>query len=175
LLRRTTAQAVSRIYDNFVESYPSIEHLSKANIAQLENDLKTIGYQKVRARLIKEVATELFSTYRGIPDSLEKLLSVKHIGLYTAAAIISLGYGKPLPMIDTNVIRILSRVYGSEITQKQAFDLLKVCIPSNFKEFNLGLLDFGALVCRYKNPLCNICPVRGICAYPVQTKQLSER
>ncbi|AIC14306.1 HhH-GPD family protein [Nitrososphaera viennensis] len=165
LLRRTTAQAVQRVYDEFIETYPDLQHLSKASIGELEDRLKTLGYHRLRAILIREVVSEMLSKYKGIPDTLEELLSIKHIGLYTAAAIISLGYNKPLPMVDTNVLRILGRVYGRSMTQQQAFELLKGKLPVDSRRFNLSLLDFGALVCRYKNPLCHVCPLNDSCTY----------
>lgn len=165
LLRRTTAQAVQRVYNEFIDSYPDLQQLSNAIIGELEDRLRTLGYHRLRAALVREVASEMLSKYQGIPDTLEKLLSIKHIGLYTAAAIMSLGYNKPLPMVDTNVLRILGRVYGRSTTQQQAFELLNGKLPVDFRRFNLALLDFGALVCRYKDPLCHICPLNNLCTY----------
>lgn len=165
LLRRTTAQAVQRVYDEFLETYPDLQHLSNASVGELEDRLRTLGYHRLRAMLIREAISEMLSKYKGVPDTIEELLSIKHIGLYTAAAIISLGYNKPLPMVDTNVLRILGRIYGRSMTQQQAFELLKGKLPVDSRRFNLSLLDFGALVCRYKNPLCHVCPLNGSCAY----------
>jgi A/G-specific adenine glycosylase len=165
LLRRTTASAVKRIYEPFIEKYPSLKQLSEADQAILKDDLKTIGYQQFRSSFFKDIASSLLLIFGSIPDSFEELLSVKQVGLYTAAAVSSLGYGLPLPMVDTNVIRILSRVYGKHFTQYEAFTLLKKILPKDFKKFNFALLDLGALICRYKNPLCSQCPLQHKCNY----------
>jgi A/G-specific adenine glycosylase len=165
LLRRTTAAAVQRVYEDFLAAYPDLDSLSGANNAELEAVLKTIGYHKSRAIIFKEVASDLISKYGGIPDSLENLLAVKNIGLYTAAAIISLGYCRPLPMVDTNVTRVLSRVLDKKISQKEAFLALRHVLPHDYKRFNLSLLDFGASVCTYGVPLCYKCPVAKYCSY----------
>jgi A/G-specific adenine glycosylase len=171
LLRRTTASAVQRVYEKFLEEYPDLEHLSHANVAELENMLSTLGYQKSRARFIREIANTMWSKYSTVPNSLEALLSIQQVGLYTAAAVISLGFNMPAPMVDSNVLRILSRIYGRHIRQDEAFRLLKDAMPRCFKEFNLALLDFGAMVCRYKNPLCGSCPMKLTCHFALEGRK----
>jgi len=168
LLRRTTASAVERVFEKFVTKYPDLQALSNADLLSLEEDLSTLGYHKSRSRIIKELATEMLSKYGGIPDSLGSLLSIKQLGLYTAGAILSLGYDRPAPMVDTNVLRILSRLSGSQIKQGEAYDILEDLLPQDFKGFNLSMLDFGAIMCRYKDPLCNVCPLKTSCHYSLK-------
>jgi len=171
LLRRTTAQAVDRIYESFVKKYPDLQALSGADVGVLEQDLKTIGYNVQRSKVMKEVATDIIKKFGDIPEGLEQLMSVKHIGLYTAAAVVSLGYGKPLPMVDSNIIRVIGRYYGKKMSQIQVFELLRQNMPKEHQKFNLAMLDFGALVCRYGVPLCYKCPVSTRCSCEPKTRE----
>lgn len=170
LLRRTTATAVERLYKDFIINYPDLFSLSKANKSDLEYLLKSIGYNKLRACMITEVATDLINNYGGIPCNLEELMTIRNIGSYTAGAIISLGYGKRAVMVDSNVKRIIKRVFSSTLPEKPTDrNYLEICeklLPSdNFIPFNFALLDFGALICRYNNPLHENCPIKDFCDY----------
>jgi A/G-specific adenine glycosylase len=165
LLRRTTAKAAGRIYKDFVEKYPDLQTISKTSEAAIASEIKGLGYNIARSKILKEVSDSLLSRYGHIPDNLDNLLSIKHIGLYIAAAIASLGYNTPLPMVDSNVIRIMSRFYGKKVSQEKCFHILESKLPPEFKTFNLTLLDLGALICKPRYPLCNMCPIRKNCEY----------
>ena len=165
LLRRTTASAADRVYKNFIEKYPDLKTLSEASEMVLASEIKGLGYNIIRSKILKEVSESLLSRYEYIPDDLDNLISIKHIGLYIAAAILSLGYNSPLPMVDSNVIRIMSRFYGKKISQKECFRILESKLPTEFKTFNLILLDLGALICKPRYPLCHMCPIRKNCDF----------
>ena len=168
LLRRTTAPAVEKMYNDFIHRYSDLLTLSEASESTISAELRSIGYNIIRAKILKEVSRSLLSNYGGIPNSVDHLTSVKHIGLYIAGAILSLGFGIPFPMIDTNVLRILERFYGKKITQNKGLEILNPIIPNEFQHFNLALLDFAALVCKPKQPLCIECPIRKKCNYPMK-------
>jgi A/G-specific adenine glycosylase len=169
LLRRTTASAVLRIYEDFMRRFPDAQSLVNADVGELESALSTIGYHKLRARMLKEVAKSILEEYNGsIPASRSELLRIPHIGPYVAGAILSLGYGKPAAMVDSNVQRILGRVFRDCLPPRPSLDLLQgvaeALVPEEHHEqFNLGLLDLGALVCRYDKPRCTSCPLNNIC------------
>jgi len=165
LLRRTTAVAADRVYKKFIEKYPDLRTLSKASEMVLASEIKALGYNIIRSKILKEVSESLLSRYENIPDDLDNLISIKHIGLYIAAAILSLGYNSPLPMVDSNIIRIMSRFYGKKISQKGCFNILESKLPTEFKTFNLTLLDLGALICKPRYPLCSMCPIRKNCGF----------
>lgn len=165
LLRRTTASAVEKMYDGFIKKYSDLITLSKTPEEILQSELKRLGYNKIRSKILIEISKELLLKYGGIPDSLEYLLATRHIGLYIASAILSLAYGKPLPMVDSNVIRILHRYHGKQFSQVECFNILKGILPENFRIFNLALLDFGSLVCKPQHPLCISCPLKNCCEY----------
>jgi A/G-specific adenine glycosylase len=170
LLRRTTATAVERVYNNFIELYPNLLSLSIAKIDDIEYLLKSIGYYKLRAKIITEIAKDLIMNYGEIPCDYGKLMSIKNIGNYTAGAIMSLGYEKRAVMVDSNVKRIIDRVFSPGLSDKFGNkDYLEICeklLPQNeFSSFNLALLDFGSLICRPKNPLHERCPIKDFCEF----------
>jgi A/G-specific adenine glycosylase len=171
LLRRTTSSAVLRIYEKFLVSHPKIGDLANANEKELETFLSTIGYQKQRAKILKEIAAFIVREYGGeIPRSAEKLLRIPHVGPYITGAILSFGYDRPAAIVDSNVIRIFKRVFSKSLPGKTSpqiiQDMSSVLVPTRAHDiYNLGLLDLGALVCRYDYPRCPICPLKSICDY----------
>jgi len=169
ILRRTTSTAASRIYKKFLEKWPNIRSLSRAEIEELERVLEAVGYHKRRARILVDMARYIEKNYGGvIPADMASLLRVPHVGPYIAGAILSLGYGVPAAMVDSNVQRILSRCFHNYLPErgqtKTIQTVTEALVPN--KEhvlFNLGLLDLGALICRYDRPRCDECPLRPVC------------
>lgn len=169
ILRRTTASAGTRVYEQFISIYPDIEAIANADVKVIEDLLLTVGYNKQRARIIKDMALYIIEKYGGeIPNNKDDLLNIPHIGPYTAAAILSLGYGVPAAMVDSNTYRIYSRIFADRLPERPPYkDVLeiaeKILPKSKHQFFNLVLLDFGAIVCRYAYPKHNICPLAKIC------------
>lgn len=175
LLKRTTAQAVSRIYDRFIERYPGIEELAESKIVDLEGMLQTIGYHKVRAKELVKTANFILREFDGeVPKNLTVLNSIPNIGPYTAGAIRSLGYNEKEPMVDSNVERILKRVFMKSLPEKVSTKKLRliadVLVPSEkHSSFNLALLDLGANICSYRKTNHNECPLRSLCDVATET------
>jgi A/G-specific adenine glycosylase len=117
--------------------------------------------------LAQIVATE----HRGeIPHLKEELLELPGIGDYIANAVLCFAYGESVPLLDTNIIRILERVFGirsSKVRARTDKELWKaverIIPPGKAKEFNLAMLDLAALICTSRNPKCSICPTADIC------------
>ncbi|MEH2165741.1 MAG: hypothetical protein V7K41_03510 [Nostoc sp.] len=111
-----------------------------------------------------------------IPDSEKQLLELPGIGKYTARAICSQAFTQPLAVLDTNVACILERFFGLQGERvksrcKILWSAAEIIAPNKeVGKWNLTLLDFGAMVCRAKNPLCNNCPLSTKCNY-VQTQR----
>lgn len=177
LLRRTTATAVSNIFHAFMAQYPSIEKLAIADRVNLEKLLVRIGYNKQRANILIEIARFIVNKYNcQIPDDKEKLLRIPHVGNYTANAIISLGYSTPSAMVDSNVIRILRRLFLSHLTEQAPLKTIQkvadlLAPEEGNQRYNLTLLDFGALICTYGVPRCTICPLNSACDYFMKGNQ----
>ncbi len=171
LLRRTTSKAVARIYESFVNRYPDCGTLAATRIRELEVSLKPIGFHKQRARMLREMTEYIEENLNGrIPASYDDLLGIPNVGPYIAGAVLSLAYGLRFAMVDTNVERIISRVFKHTLPERGRFrrvqNAVEVLLPEeSVATFNLGLLDLGALVCSYRWTKCDICPLRAICDY----------
>ena len=133
--------------------------------------LSGVGLQRQRARSLKRLSTWLFTTCDGdVPSDLESLLEVPGLGDYSAAAILSFGYGTPIAILDANVERIIVRVFGNSLPSRPSKTMLnqvsqRLLPPDNHREYNYGLLDLGRLVCRYIDPKCGKCPLNSICDF----------
>jgi len=171
LLRRTTSKAVARIYEPFIGRYPDCGTLAVAEIRELEDSLRPIGFHKQRARMLRETMEYIEESHNGrIPDSYDDLLEIPNIGPYIAGAVLSLAYGLRFAMVDTNVERIISRVFKHTLPERgrlrRVQDTVEVLLPPEpVATFNLGLLDLGALVCSYRWTKCDVCPLNAICDY----------
>jgi A/G-specific adenine glycosylase len=170
LLRRTTARAVSRLYPTLVEEYPDIHSLVHASEKKLEEEVAAVGLKKQRTTALKSAASVIAEKYEGkVPTNREQLLLIPYIGSYTASAILSFGFGIPAVVVDSNVERILRRLFVSGLVGLRVTTSLLVAmgtqlLPQEEHEFfNWGLLDLGALVCVYGIPQCRRCPLSPCC------------
>ena len=171
LLKRTTATAVSRVYDEFLYRYPSVYAMASATEESLVEALGNLGLQRQRAQAIQRLSKHLIKYEHGtVPDTLERLLKVPGLGEYSARAILSFGFGTRAAVVDNNVARILQRVFRADLPETPSQALLQsmadAIIPQqSHRRANFAMLDFGALVCRYASPKCLDCPLRKICDY----------
>ena len=171
LLKRTTATAAARVYDSFIRQFPTIETITAATEEQLVSAISNVGLQRQRAKSLRALVRHLTEEQGGnIPSDLGHLLDVPGLGEYSARAILSFGFGTPVAVVDANVERILGRVFQNVLPQRPSGRLLQELATSllprgSHKKHNLGVLDLGALICRYTDPLCSECPLSSICDY----------
>jgi A/G-specific adenine glycosylase len=169
VLRRTTATAASKVYGHLVHEFPNILSLSLAAEEDLRKALSAVGYQNQRARILKAMALFILEELGGeIPDNTQDLLRIPNVGPYTAAAVLSLGYGIPAAMVDSNVLRIIGRAFAHSLSDMPRFkEVEMICealLPKDHHEaFNFALLDLGGLVCKYDRPRHEVCPISNIC------------
>lgn len=171
MLQQTRVEAVKPYFLRFMEELPDVRALSLAEEERLLKLWEGLGYYN-RARNLQKAAVMIVQNYGGrIPDEYEELLKLPGIGSYTAGAIASIAYGKPVPAVDGNVLRVLSRVLASRE------DILKPSVKSGFEKelrqtmaadrasaFNQSLIEVGAIVCLPNGqPRCSQCPLAGIC------------
>ena len=170
ILQQTRVKQGWDYYNAFIKSFPNVEALAAADIDQVMKQWQGLGYYS-RARNLHRGAQQIVSLFNGqLPASYDQLLLVKGIGSYTAAAIASFAFNLPFPVIDGNVIRVLSRFFGIDkpaqskegkaLFQKAAQDVLD---RNNPAIFNQAIMDFGATLCMPAQPLCAECPVRQNC------------
>jgi A/G-specific adenine glycosylase len=164
ILQQTQVVQGLSYYQKFVEHYPDIKLLAKARPDEVMKLWQGLGYYS-RARNLHETAKIVADTYKGVfPKTYEEVRSLKGIGDYTAAAISSLAYDLPYAVVDGNVYRVLSRVFGVDIPidstegkkyfQKLADELLNKKEPA---DYNQAVMEFGARYCRPVNPDCANC------------------
>ena len=172
LLKRTTASAVKRIYEEFMSEYPDVQALAKADREKLEKLLLRIGYHKRRTDIFLKISDYILKVNKGqIPKSKGELLAIPFVGHYTAGAVMSLGYGVPSVMVDSNVGRITRRLFFKHLSEKTPVWVIQKIAEILYRRdiehqrFNYALLDFGAAICRYGTPRCSACLVSKLCDY----------
>jgi A/G-specific adenine glycosylase len=170
MLQQTQVKTVMPYFHRFIQSFPSVRELAAADISQVMKSWEGLGYYS-RARNLHKAAKEIVRTFDSkIPNTLEDLLSLPGIGRYTAGAILSIAFGQPAPVLDGNVIRMLSRLFhitdnvDQVSTRKRLWQLAENVLPEScIRDFNEGLMELGALICTQKNPQCGDCPVQKQC------------
>ena len=168
LLQKTPADRVSQRFHEVIDIY-DCDPLS-INEEGLIERFKSFGLTK-RFIWIKRSLMQIKQRHGGVvPCTYQDLLKLQGVGEYTANAILCLAFGKAVPMIDTNALRVLSRFFFAEERQgktikPELYHLAKTLVPiDNSRTYNLGLLDFGAKVCK-NTPLCEECPLSNQCEW----------
>ena len=175
MLQQTQVDRVIPKYWEFLDRYPTLADLARAPAKEVKKVWYPLGYN-IRPVHLQAIARETLARYDGrIPDDPKRLRSLKGIGRYTAGAILSFAYKKDAAILDTNVRRVLGRVFlGAERARRLKGDrplwaLAETLIPKGKAyDWNQALMDFGATWCTARKPLCLPCPMRGFCkSYPV--------
>ena len=188
MLQQTRVEAVKPYFDRFIRELPDVKALAECPEDKLLKLWEGLGYYN-RARNLKIAANQIMDEYDGvIPEEYAELLKLKGIGYYTAGAIASIAYGKAVPAVDGNVLRVISRVtaddsdimkqsvrthmeekllelmnsdMGQEETSKTTGEVANRVIPSIF---NQALMELGAMVCLPNGaPRCEVCPWHDLC------------
>ncbi|MCJ7813129.1 A/G-specific adenine glycosylase [bacterium] len=170
MLQQTQVSTVIAYYKRFIAEFPTVRHLANAQLDRVMKLWEGLGYYG-RARNLHRAAQEIMSRFGGrIPDHEKDLLSLPGIGRYTVGAILSIAFGKGVSVLDGNIIRLLSRIFhvtdsvDHAETKNQLWSLSEQIIPENgIQDFNQGLMELGAIVCKLKNPLCADCPLDKVC------------
>lgn len=171
MLQQTRVEAVKPYFERFLESIPDIRALAEVDDDRLMKLWEGLGYYN-RARNLKKAAQVLVAEYGGeMPSEYEELLKLPGIGSYTAGAIASIAFGKPVPAVDGNVLRVISRVTASyadilkQSTKRDMENHLRNTMPKDAaSHFNQGLIEIGAIVCVPNGqPKCGECPLASVC------------
>jgi len=165
LLRQTRSQQVDRVFPTLMRRYPTIEALASARLAELTKLLRPLGIRS-RARQLRTVARILRDRYRSsVPNRLEELLKLPGVGPYVAGCVVSFCFGQEMPLIDTNVKRVLSRVLGREGCSDKELGAAYLTMSAGHDRrlFHYAILDLAAALCRPRRPLCHQCPLSELC------------
>ncbi len=178
MLQQTQVSRVEVKYPEFLKRFPTFEALAKASKGEVIRAWSGMGYNS-RALRLREVARIVVERFNGkLPTSVEILQQLPGIGQCTAHAVTCFAHRKAVPVVDTNVRRVLTRIFwrttGSIYRQdagkisKLAGDLLLI---NRAVDWNLALMDLGAIICKARAPRCRQCPVRGFCrsAFRIKT------
>ena len=170
ILQQTRVAQGYDFYLRFIERFPDIKSLAEAEQTDVLKYWQGLGYYS-RARNLHEAAKDIMSRFRGVfPSDYDDIISLKGIGEYTAAAIISIVWDQPYPVLDGNVFRVLSRLFAIDIPidtgkgKKEIMSLANSLIdPKHAALYNQAIMEFGALQCTPRNPACNKCPLVNSC------------
>ncbi|MBI4635372.1 MAG: A/G-specific adenine glycosylase [Candidatus Rokubacteria bacterium] len=175
MLQQTQVDRVVPKYHEFLERYPTLECLARARVDEVRRVWYPLGYN-IRPVRLRQIARETIARYGGrLPDSAETLRRLPGIGRYTAGAVLSFAYGRDTAVLDTNVRRVLGRVFlgprgAARVRgEKWFWDLAESLVPPRRGyDFNQALMDFGATWCTPRKPRCRPCPMRDFCgSYPL--------
>jgi len=175
MLQQTRVEAVKPYFDRFIKELPDVKSLAECPEDKLLKLWEGLGYYN-RVRNLKVAANQIMEEYGGeIPSDYEELLKLKGIGNYTAGAIASIAYGKPVPAVDGNVLRVISRVTAddSDIMKQGVRTHMEGCLREAMNDdevdvrpsvFNQALMELGATVCLPNGaPRCEVCPWNDLC------------
>ena len=170
MLQQTRTETVLRYYEPFLEKFPDVNKLAEADEQQVLKAWEGLGYYR-RARGLHAGAKDIAERFHGkMPQSMEKLLRVSGIGMYTAGAVASIAYGEAVPAVDGNAVRVFSRLTGYDAcvdttVSRKLMQALgeKMVDPDLPGDWNQAIMDLGACICRNGQPDCAACPVLSLC------------
>lgn len=176
LLRKTTSAQVVAVYQH-INSFSPADILT-IDETKLGDILKPLGIHRVRARQMKLTAQAVIDTDGKILESDEMLRNLPGIGRYISNSVRCCAFNTAAPAMDSNLIRIMARVFGWVSQRKRPRDdnrlwqLAETLVPlESPREFNWGMLDFASAICTHRRPKCEICPISSICNYYAAAQQ----
>jgi A/G-specific adenine glycosylase len=170
MLQQTQVDRVLPKYEQFLAAFPTLADLAVASTADVITVWAPLGYNR-RAVSLQAIAQQVMREYEGrIPDTIEELLKLKGVGRYTAGAIACFAYRKQVATVDTNIRRVLHRIFlGLEhpepkVNDAQILTLAEQVLPEQRAyDWNQALMDMGATICTSNNPQCISCSVQETC------------
>ncbi len=179
MLQQTQIVTVIPYYERWLDRYPNIRELALSPLDEVLKMWEGLGYYS-RARNLHAAAQLIVSDHGGcLPDEVETLRKLPGIGRYTAGAITSIAFGKPAPILDGNVMRVLSRLLDLENdisktkTKNQLWKIAAKIVPVERPgAFNQALMELGQTVCLPAKPSCHVCPLNSDCLARARGTQL---
>ena len=170
ILQQTRVAQGTPYYLKFIERFPQVENLAEADEEEVLKLWQGLGYYS-RARNLHATAKNIVENHQGrFPESYKELIKLRGIGDYTASAIASICFNKAEAVVDGNVSRVLARYFGisEPINSTRGVKYIKklateVMDPANIRDYNQGIMEFGAIQCTPVNPQCSACPLHESC------------
>ena len=171
LLQRTKAETVSNFFTKFITDFPSWDSLVIADNQAIESYLRPIGLYRQRAQRLHSLATEMVKRKGKIPSERKELESIPFLGQYIANAIELIIFKRASPLLDVNMSRLLERYFGERRMADIRYDpylqelSFMVVNHPKAKEINWAILDYAALICKARKPLCSECILSNKCKF----------
>ncbi len=176
MLQQTQVKTVIPFWERWMRELPTISAVAKADSDRLHKLWEGLGYY-TRVRNLQQAAQTIMTRHGGkFPDTFDDVLALPGIGRYTAGAICSIAFNQPMPILDGNVIRVLTRIFGiaenpkDKATNARLWQLAQslatgaVRVPDHgCSHLNQSLMELGALVCTPRNAQCRLCPLKRQC------------
>ena len=170
MLQQTRVETVIPYWHRFLESFPDVASLARADLDDIYAVWTGLGYYS-RARNLKHAAETIVADHDGrLPETAEELKALKGIGRYTAGAVASIAFDREEPLVDGNVVRVLSRLFGirEDTSQKAVLEGLWTIAGELVRgrrpgDFNQALMELGATLCTPRTPGCESCPLCRLC------------
>jgi A/G-specific adenine glycosylase len=180
MLQQTQVDRVLPKYHQFLTAFPTLADLAAASTAEVISVWIPLGYNR-RAISLQAIARQVITEYHGcIPDTIDELLKLKGIGRYTAGAIACFAYRKQVATVDTNIRRVLHRIFlGLEhpvpkLNDAQMLTMAEQVLPvGEAYNWNQAVMDLGATICTSNNPQCTRCPLQIDCSAYAEMSQHS--
>jgi A/G-specific adenine glycosylase len=179
MLQQTQVNTVLNYYSDFIRQYPDIRSLASADLQQVLKSWELLGYYG-RVRNLHKAAGIVAEQFQGyVPADYSQFRQLPGVGEYIAAAVGSLAFNAPYPVLDGNVKRVLARLFilKEPVNNSSAHKLFRqaaayIFNPKNPGQFNQAMMELGAVICRPRNPQCTVCPVSTFCqAYATGQQQ----
>jgi A/G-specific adenine glycosylase len=170
MLQQTQVDTVLPYFSKFIEKYPTVLDLANANEEELHKTVEGLGYYR-RFRMMHQAAITIMRDFKGVfPDQYEHVRSLPGVGAYTAGAIMSIAYNQPFSATDGNVIRVLARYLGDDQDMrleknKKRMDIYQQQMIEKATPwiYTQAIMELGALICRPRQPKCDLCPLQEHC------------
>jgi A/G-specific adenine glycosylase len=164
MLQQTQANRVMEKYPKFLKRFPDFAALARARTSSVIRAWTGMGYNS-RAVRLQLLARTLLRESRGkLPENIDRLQSLPGIGKYTAHALACFAFKKNVPVVDTNVTRVLNRVYPLQAKKCDIWKLAERALPGrNAYHWNQALMDLGSTICTSSTPKCSVCPLVRLC------------
>src|SRR5437764_2991972 len=180
MLQQTQVERVLPKYQQFLAAFPTLADLAAASTAEVIAVWVPLGYNR-RAVSLQSIARQVIAEHAGpIPDSIEELLKLTGVGRYTAGAIACFAYRKQVATVDTNIRRVLHRIFlglehpAPRLNDAQMLALAEQILPTDEAyNWNQALMDLGATICTSANPHCTQCPLQEHCCAFAEMSQHS--
>ncbi len=170
MLQQTRVDTVIPYFNRFIEQFPTMADFAAADEEQFLKMWEGLGYYS-RVRNLHHAVCEVVSTYGGVvPDDVAEMKRLKGVGDYTAGAVASIAYDRPVPAVDGNVMRVYSRLFEMDAdialsASKKLFEqkVAETISHDDPSSFNQAIMELGALICTPSRPQCLTCPVEAHC------------